>query len=181
MSTPDDFSWRDRGIALACLGAAALNRFAFTPGDAIEPQPLEMQVLVALALQDSVAADPPPYRAGTIGSASRFVWSRQSSRRSSVASNAQISSTVALWRRSNGSLTGKTPTMTLQASCQSRSPPSGSRQSLAGSAARGSTSADGRPIGLTSTTLWADSTVWTAVKRGRAPNSQRFTPGALGL
>lgn len=65
MSTPDDFSWRDRGIALACLGAAALNRFAFTPGDAIEPQPLEMQVLVALALQDSVAADPPPYRAGT--------------------------------------------------------------------------------------------------------------------
>jgi hypothetical protein len=58
MSTYDDFGWRDRGIALASLGAAALSRLAFSPGDAREPQPLEMQVLVALALGDSLAADP---------------------------------------------------------------------------------------------------------------------------
>jgi len=62
MTTHDDFGWRDRAIALASLGAAALSRFAFTPADAddaVDPQPLEMQVLLALALQDSLAADPP--------------------------------------------------------------------------------------------------------------------------
>src|SRR6202030_4583077 len=36
-----------------------VNRLAFTPADASSPQPLEMQVMVALALQDSLAADPP--------------------------------------------------------------------------------------------------------------------------
>jgi DNA-binding MarR family transcriptional regulator len=67
MSTHDDFRWRDRAIALASLGAAALSRVAFTTADVIDEkplQPLEMQVLVALALQDSPAADP-PQRTGT--------------------------------------------------------------------------------------------------------------------
>jgi DNA-binding MarR family transcriptional regulator len=67
MSTHDDFGWRDRAIALASLGAAALSRVAFTTADVIDEkplQPLEMQVLVALALQDSPAADP-PQRTGT--------------------------------------------------------------------------------------------------------------------
>jgi hypothetical protein len=67
MSTHDDFGWRDRAVALASLGAAALSRLAFTPADDIDVtplQPLEMQVLVALALQDSLAADP-PHRTGT--------------------------------------------------------------------------------------------------------------------
>lgn len=66
MSTHDDFGWRDRSIALASLGAAALSRLAFTTADVIDEkplQPLEMQVLVALALQDSLAADP-PHRTG---------------------------------------------------------------------------------------------------------------------
>jgi DNA-binding MarR family transcriptional regulator len=59
-----EFGRRDRAVALASLGAAALGRLVFTregPGD---PQPLEMQVLVALALQDSLDADPPD-RTGT--------------------------------------------------------------------------------------------------------------------
>jgi len=67
MSTHDDFGWRDRAIALASLGAAVLSRLAFTTADVIEEKsllPLEMQVLVALALQDSLAADP-PNRTGT--------------------------------------------------------------------------------------------------------------------
>jgi hypothetical protein len=64
MSSHDDFGWRDRAIALASVGAAALSRSAFGPGDATDPQPLEMQVLVTLALQDSLAADS-PYRTGT--------------------------------------------------------------------------------------------------------------------
>ena len=67
MSTHDDFGWRDRAIALASLGAAALSRLAFTTADVIDEQPLqplEMQVLVALALQDSLATDP-PHRTGT--------------------------------------------------------------------------------------------------------------------
>ena len=62
MSAYDDFGWRDRAIALASLGAAALSRLAFTTADVIDEkplQPLEMQVLVALALQDSLAADRP--------------------------------------------------------------------------------------------------------------------------
>jgi DNA-binding MarR family transcriptional regulator len=67
MSTHDDFGWRDRAIALASLGAAALGRVAFTTADVIDAKPmkpLEMQVLVALALQDSLAADS-PHRTGT--------------------------------------------------------------------------------------------------------------------
>src|SRR5579862_7946493 len=67
MSTPGDFGWRDRAIALASVGAAALSRLAFTTADVIDEkplQPLEMQVLVTLALQDSIAADP-PNRTGT--------------------------------------------------------------------------------------------------------------------
>ena len=67
MSTHDEFGWRDRAIALASLGAAALGRLVFTTADVIDEkplQPLEMQVLVALALQDSLAADP-PHRTGT--------------------------------------------------------------------------------------------------------------------
>ena len=66
MSTHDEFGWRDRAIALASLGAAALGRVAFTTADVIseEPlKPLEVQVLVSLALQDSLAADP-PHRTG---------------------------------------------------------------------------------------------------------------------
>jgi hypothetical protein len=63
MATRDGFGWRDRAIALASLGAATLGRFAFTPADPLDPQPLEMEVLVALALQDSLAADP-PHRSG---------------------------------------------------------------------------------------------------------------------
>ena len=67
MSTHDDLGWRDRAIALASLGAAALSRLAFTTADVIDEKPmkpLEMQVLVALALQDSLAADS-PHRTGT--------------------------------------------------------------------------------------------------------------------
>jgi DNA-binding MarR family transcriptional regulator len=67
MSIHDDFGWRDRAIALASLGAAALSRIVFTPADVIDEkplQPLEMQVLVTLALQDSLAAYPPD-RTGT--------------------------------------------------------------------------------------------------------------------
>ena len=62
MSTHDEFGWRDRAIALASLGAAALSRLAFSTADVIdEPplRPLEMQVLVSLAVQDSLAGDPP--------------------------------------------------------------------------------------------------------------------------
>jgi hypothetical protein len=67
MSTHGDFGWRDRAIALAALGAAALGRLAFTTADVIGEKPLrplEMQVLVALALEDSLAADT-PQRTGT--------------------------------------------------------------------------------------------------------------------
>ena len=67
MSIHDDFGWRNRAIALASLGAATLSRLAFTTADVIDEkplQPLEMQVLVALALQDSLAASP-PRRTGT--------------------------------------------------------------------------------------------------------------------
>jgi hypothetical protein len=63
MSTHHDFGWRDRAIALASLGAAALSRLAFTTADVLGEKPLmplEMQALVALALQDSLAGDPPP-------------------------------------------------------------------------------------------------------------------------
>ena len=52
MSTHDEFGWRDRAIALAALGAAALSRVVFTTADVIDEQPLkplEMQVLVSLA------------------------------------------------------------------------------------------------------------------------------------
>jgi hypothetical protein len=59
MAAPDHFGWRDRAIALASLGAASLSRLTFAPADPSDPQPLEMQVLVALALQDSLGADPP--------------------------------------------------------------------------------------------------------------------------
>ena len=62
MSTRDDFGWRDRAIALASLGAAALGRLAFTTADITSEkplQPLEMQVLVALALRESLVADAP--------------------------------------------------------------------------------------------------------------------------
>jgi hypothetical protein len=67
VSTRDDFGWRDHAVALASLGAAALSRLAFTTADVIDEkplQPLEMQVLVALALQDSLAAYP-SHRTGT--------------------------------------------------------------------------------------------------------------------
>jgi hypothetical protein len=67
MSTHDDLGWRNRAIALASLGAATLSRLAFTTADVIDEkplQPLEMQLLVALALQDSLAAYP-PHRTGT--------------------------------------------------------------------------------------------------------------------
>lgn len=59
MATHDVFGWRDRAITLASLGAAALSRFAFTRADAADAvDPLEMQVLLALALENSLAADP---------------------------------------------------------------------------------------------------------------------------
>jgi hypothetical protein len=90
MSIHDDFGWRDRAIALASLGAATLSRLAFTTADVIDEkplQPVEMQVLVALALQDSLAAYPGAEPA-PIGSAWPFAWSRGSSRRPSGVSNA---------------------------------------------------------------------------------------------
>jgi DNA-binding MarR family transcriptional regulator len=59
-----EFGRRDRAVALAALGAAALGRVAFTRESPGDPHPLEMQVLVALALQDSLDADPPD-RTGT--------------------------------------------------------------------------------------------------------------------
>jgi hypothetical protein len=59
-----EFGRRDRAVALASLGAAALGRLAFTGEGPDDPHPLEMQVLVALALQDSLDADPPD-RTGT--------------------------------------------------------------------------------------------------------------------
>jgi hypothetical protein len=58
----DDFDWRDRAIALASLGAVALGRTVFETADILGERPLkpvEMQALVALALQDSLAVDPP--------------------------------------------------------------------------------------------------------------------------
>lgn len=67
MPTQDEFGWRDRAIAVTSLGAASLSRAAFTTADVIGEKPLrpiEMQVLVALALQDSLAAEP-QQRAGT--------------------------------------------------------------------------------------------------------------------
>jgi hypothetical protein len=67
VATPDDFGWRDRGIALASLGAAALSRLVFTTADVLDEQPLkpvETQVLVALALEESLAGDL-PHRTGT--------------------------------------------------------------------------------------------------------------------
>lgn len=67
MATHDEFGWRDRAIALASLGAASLSRAAFATADVIGEKPLrpvEMQVLVALAIQDSIAAEP-PQRTGT--------------------------------------------------------------------------------------------------------------------
>lgn len=64
MSASDAFGWRDRAIALASLGAAALSRVAFPLNDVIELRPIEMQALVALALQDSLATGP-PRRTGT--------------------------------------------------------------------------------------------------------------------
>lgn len=67
MSIHDDLGWRNRAIALASLGAAALSRLVFTPADVIDEKPmkpLEMQVLVALALQDSLTAES-PHRSGT--------------------------------------------------------------------------------------------------------------------
>jgi hypothetical protein len=42
MSSHDDFGWRDRAIALASLGAAALSRLAFGPAESVDPQPLDM-------------------------------------------------------------------------------------------------------------------------------------------
>ena len=64
MTIHGDFDWRSRAIALASLGAASLTRAAFSPAHPSDPPPLAMQVLVALALQDSLAADP-PQRTGT--------------------------------------------------------------------------------------------------------------------
>lgn len=64
MSHDEYLGWRARAISLASLGAAALGRVAFSPAHAEDPQPLQMQVLVALVLGDSFPADPPP-RTGT--------------------------------------------------------------------------------------------------------------------
>ena len=64
MPASDDFDWRDRAIALAALGAVALGRTAFQTADVLGERPMkpvEMQVLVALALQDSLAEDPPQH------------------------------------------------------------------------------------------------------------------------
>ena len=64
MSIDHAFGWRDRTVALAAVGAAAVSRPAFAPCAVGDPQPLEMQVLVSLALQDSLVADE-PLRTGT--------------------------------------------------------------------------------------------------------------------
>ena len=61
MTAHEGLGWRDRAIALASLGAASLGRTAFATADVIGEKPLrpaEMQVLVALALEDSLAAEP---------------------------------------------------------------------------------------------------------------------------
>lgn len=59
MSTHGDLGWRDRAIALAAVGAAAVSRSAFAPADVADPSPLQMQVLVSVALQDSYVVDAP--------------------------------------------------------------------------------------------------------------------------
>lgn len=60
----DRFGWRDRAIALAALGSAGLSRSVFAHVDEIDLAPVEMQVLLALALRESLTADPPS-RTGT--------------------------------------------------------------------------------------------------------------------
>jgi hypothetical protein len=59
MTADDVWGWRDRAIALAGLGAAALSRSAFATLEDADPPPLQMQVLVAIALEDSMLTDPP--------------------------------------------------------------------------------------------------------------------------
>jgi hypothetical protein len=57
MSVDDDLGWRDRAIAPAALGAVATGRSVFASIDAGDPRPLQMQVLVCLALQDTTVID----------------------------------------------------------------------------------------------------------------------------
>lgn len=62
MPATDEFDWRDRAMALASLGAVALRRTVLETADVLGERPMkpvEMQVLVALALRDSLAEDPP--------------------------------------------------------------------------------------------------------------------------
>lgn len=54
----DELGWRDRAIALAALGAAAMSRRAFLPLQATDPSPVEMQVLVGVATGEALLADP---------------------------------------------------------------------------------------------------------------------------
>lgn len=58
------FGWRDRAIALAALGAAGLSRSVFARVEEIDLAPVEMQILLALALRESLTAEPPS-RTGT--------------------------------------------------------------------------------------------------------------------
>lgn len=59
MTAPDPFGWRDRAIAVAAVGAAAVSRRAFGHDGPGELEALKRQVLVCLALRESLVADPP--------------------------------------------------------------------------------------------------------------------------
>ena len=60
----ENLGWRGHAIALAALGASSVSRRAFVPVDADDPEPLDMEVLAALALQESMIADR-PHRSST--------------------------------------------------------------------------------------------------------------------
>jgi hypothetical protein len=60
MSLSDELlGWRDRAIAFAALGSAALGRAAFAQLDDDQPEPLAMQILVCMHVGESLRADPP--------------------------------------------------------------------------------------------------------------------------
>ena len=64
MPGSDGFDWRDRAVVLASLGAVTLGRAVFETADVLGERPIkpvEMQVLVALALGESLAEGPPEH------------------------------------------------------------------------------------------------------------------------
>jgi hypothetical protein len=58
--------WRSRSVALAALGAVSLSREAFGPRARTQLDPLALQILVAVALQDHRAADSSGYVDGVV-------------------------------------------------------------------------------------------------------------------